>query len=127
MVPKSQDAISFVFEKSGAQGIVSIFRVLAAIGFNNQSLLLADEVGDKRPDRLLAAELGAVQLAVSQRGPELSLGIRHLVTQTLCICERFASIAGHALTLPPLRGSLPLPRGERGLGAACSLHPTRRT
>ena len=40
-----------------------------AIGFNDEASLLADEVRDKRSNRLLSAELRAFQLAIAQHRP----------------------------------------------------------
>src|SRR5438270_5854373 len=100
--------------------------MLPTLGLDEQPPLLADEVNDERPDRLLTTKLGAFDLSASKGGPKLPFGICHVAAQALCPRESLARVAGHALTLPPLRGSLPLPRGERGLRAACRLHPARR-
>ena len=87
--------------------------MLATIGFNDEAQFLANEVGDKWSNRLLATEFRALQLTIAQDEPQLSFGIGKFPPQPLCIGECLAGIASHALTLPPLCGSLPLPRGER--------------
>jgi hypothetical protein len=88
--------------------------MLPAIGFNNQPAFLAHEVGYEWANRLLATKLHAVELAVAQHVPKLALCIGQFTTQALSLGERLAGVARHALTLPPLRGSFPLPQGERG-------------
>src|SRR5438270_8075106 len=100
--------------------------MLPTICLDDQPLLLANEVDDERPDRLLTTKLGALNLSASKGGPKRSFGICHVAAQALCPRESLASVTRHALTLPPLCGSLPLPRGERGLRAACRLRRARR-
>ena len=126
VVPEAQHAIAFGLEKGSSTLIGVLSRMLTTIGFHDQPALLAHEIGNEWTDRLLPPELGAIQLAVAERGPELALGIGHFAAQALGPCERLTSVAGHALTLPPLRGSFPLPRGERELRAAFLVHPARR-
>jgi len=43
--------------------------MLPAVGFDDQSPLLTDEVGYVGTDGLLSSELGAIELTVSKDGP----------------------------------------------------------
>ena len=88
--------------------------VLAAVRFDDQALGLANEIDDKGSDWLLSAKLGTANVAASEHRPKSPFGVCHVSTQAFGFDERLLAVAGHALTLPPLRGSLPLPRGERG-------------
>ncbi len=93
--------------------VARILRMLPAIGLNDQPSSLTNEISDERTDRLLAAELSAVQLPGSKDGPKLALGVGKFAPQPLGFGESRLIVTSHALTLPPLRGSLPLPQGER--------------
>ena len=127
VVPKAQDSITDTFEKFGSARISEVLGMLPAVRFDDKPLLLTHEVGDEWSDRLLAAELRAFDLPFAQNGPEFALRIGHFAAQAPSLRQCFPRVARHALTLPPLRGSLPLPRGERGLGVACRLHPAPQT
>jgi len=87
--------------------------MLAAIRLNDQPMLLTHEIGNEGTDWLLSPELGAGKLPIAQHGPQFALGVSQLAAKALRFVERIRGVAGHALTLPPLRGSLPLPHGER--------------
>ena len=54
--------------------------MLTAISFNNHTALLADEVDYERTDRLLAAELGAIELALAQVRRQFSFRISQFST-----------------------------------------------
>lgn len=49
--------------------------MLSAIEFDNQLAFGADEIGDVRPDRVLAAKLVAAQLTIPEVTPEQAFGI----------------------------------------------------
>ena len=48
--------------------------MMAAVTFDNQSLLITNEVDDERPNRLLASEFCFFEAGCAQIAPELSLG-----------------------------------------------------
>jgi hypothetical protein len=50
--------------------------MLAAVGLNDQAKLVTNEVGNEWADRLLATELGSVELARAQDGPQFAFRIR---------------------------------------------------
>ncbi len=49
--------------------------MLAAIGFHNKPLVEGNEINDPRPDRNLAAEFNAFELARTQQAPKSLLGV----------------------------------------------------
>lgn len=70
---------------SGAALVVpDLFRMLAAIQFNDQHGLTANKINDVMIDLVLAAEFVSIQLPVAQMEPELSFGIGHGLAQTTC-------------------------------------------
>ena len=69
IVPKSKHAIAVFIEK-GCSAIVAVtFTMLAAVRFDDQSLILADKIGNEGADWLLAAEFGAFELGVAEDRP----------------------------------------------------------
>lgn len=58
MVPETDDAVAGLFEKGSAGRIIADI-VLATVSLDNQPALLADEVDDEGPNRLLTSKLGA--------------------------------------------------------------------
>jgi hypothetical protein len=56
--------------------------MLAAIDFDDELLLCACKVGNKRPDGLLASELVAPQLSVAQMAPEVPFCVGHVFAQS---------------------------------------------
>ncbi|OHD00484.1 MAG: hypothetical protein A2885_01230 [Sphingopyxis sp. RIFCSPHIGHO2_01_FULL_65_24] len=88
------------------------FGMLRTIHFDNQSLRLADEVSDKRPDRLLLAEFETAEAVATQCAPQLGFFGCHIAPQSLGAFQRLLRITRrHTLTLPraDARGPLPLP------------------
>ena len=57
MVPEANDPVAARIQEGGAWRIALAFRVLATIGFYDQTMFLTDEVADERSDRLLGSEL----------------------------------------------------------------------
>ncbi|KEA05448.1 hypothetical protein A6U85_29430 [Agrobacterium sp. 13-626] len=60
--PKPGDVIALMFEKCRALGIITpcrIFRVLAAVEFDNQTYLVAGEISEIAPNRNLASKMRA--------------------------------------------------------------------
>lgn len=55
--------------------------MLAAVEFDDEAGLLAEEVGDVRANRRLAAEFGAEQTAAAQVAPEQGFGIGGIATK----------------------------------------------
>ena len=64
-VPKPDHAPTASREIRGPARIDSALVVLPAVGFDNQAMLDADEAGDERADRVLAAKLVAAQPPVA--------------------------------------------------------------
>lgn len=60
--------------------------MLPAVSFDDEPSLLAYEVGDERPNRLLTPELGPIQLAIAERRPQFALGIGHVTAEALGSC-----------------------------------------
>lgn len=84
--------------------------MLSAVGFDDQSMAQADEVGDVGPYGLLALELEAEESTRPQVIPKALLGIGLLRPEGFCSLERDA--------LPRLwRGPLPNPSPACGRGA----------
>jgi len=82
MIPESENGKSLVAQPCIPFGvIVTLFRVLAAIEFDNDSLLQADKVDDVAPQRLLAAELAAFNLPHSDPMPKQLLCVRGVVAK----------------------------------------------
>jgi hypothetical protein len=63
--------------------VAGLVGMLTTIDFNNEVVFMADEVGNERPNRRLAAEAQAVQAMSTNRGPEMPLRVRHLGAQSL--------------------------------------------
>jgi hypothetical protein len=59
VIPKAQDAIIMFVQPLVAQSVVGIISVLAAIKFNNQSLLTTGEVDDVPANGLLPHKFSA--------------------------------------------------------------------
>ena len=62
IVPKTQNPITFAFKKNGAAVVAGVLRMLAAVGFNDQSTLLANEIGNEWTYGLLPAKLCLAKL-----------------------------------------------------------------
>ncbi|KZC18475.1 hypothetical protein RHOFW104R3_36315 [Rhodanobacter denitrificans] len=85
IVPETQHAVSLGLQIPGAALVVpDLFRMLAAIQFNDQHGLTANKINDVMIDLMLAAEFVAIQLPVAQMEPKLLLGIGHGLVQTTC-------------------------------------------
>ena len=78
IVPEAKDTIAFAFEERRSRRISQTVRMLAAVSFDDQPTLLANEVGNERPDRLLTTEFCSSQLAVAQHSPKHPFRIGHL-------------------------------------------------
>jgi hypothetical protein len=52
-----------------------------AVGLDDQLFLAADEIRDERPNRRLAYELVAAELAIFEVAPDDPLGARRVATQ----------------------------------------------
>ena len=86
IVPDAEDAIALVGQKCIASQVLFAIGMLRAIDFDDQSLRLADEVGDKRPDGLLLAEFETAEAVITQRAPtrrQISLAKASLNPETL--------------------------------------------
>jgi len=58
-----------------------VITMLSTINFDDQATLAATEIGDEIPDRKLAAELKAGQLAFAQTSPQLLFSRRQVTPQ----------------------------------------------
>src|SRR6202790_5496588 len=56
--------------------------MLAAIDFDNQHLLVADEVGDETPDRNLPTKLQSVEASIPQFRPHAQLGVGRVLAHS---------------------------------------------
>ena len=66
-VPKAHDPIAFTLQECGSVIVREAACMLPAIGLNNQTMLLAGEIDDKRTNRLLPAEFGSVEFCAFER------------------------------------------------------------
>jgi hypothetical protein len=76
IVPESHDSPTFGTKECIAPSVAGAFRVLAAIQFDNESMLNRSKVDHVRAYRDLAAKFDAVETAVAQEEPQCALGIR---------------------------------------------------
>src|SRR4051812_7965654 len=82
VVPKSQDGVTLSCKKLRARLIgFDLFSVLAAVQFQDQFALQADEIKNVRPHRHLPAKLEAAELAITNFVPNESLGICHVLSE----------------------------------------------
>jgi hypothetical protein len=58
--------------------------VLPAIDLDDQSMSLANEIDDERPDRHLPSKAQAGETMSTKHEPQEALGIRHFCAQSLC-------------------------------------------
>ena len=119
IVPEAKDAIALAFKEFCSSLITDALGMLSAIRLDDQTRLLANKVSDEGPNWLLPSKFCSIELRVPEDRPQLALCIGQITAETLGFLERGLIVTSHPLTLPPLRGSLPLPQGERGFGAAC--------
>ena len=75
VVPATQHAKSCRLEIAVADGIATRFRMLAAVDFDDQPRLEADEVEDVAVERHLALEFQAFELLVAESLPQDVLGL----------------------------------------------------
>ncbi len=78
MVPETKHTQAAPFDLGGAPCIVRLVPrlvVLAAVQFDHQAPIDADEVGDVVAEGMLAAELAAGHTAVAQEVPQARFGI----------------------------------------------------
>ena len=113
IVPKAKHRIPPAFKEGSAARVACAVGMLTSVSLSNQPGLMAHEVGDKRSDWLLPAKLCTCQLRTVKNRPQFAFGIRHYAAKLLRPGQRCLIITDHALTLPRLRRSLPLPQGER--------------
>jgi hypothetical protein len=69
VVPTTNDPSSPAFQPPCSALVVIVVRMLAAIGFDRQGMLDADEVDDEPPDRMLTTEFATFQTPTAQNGP----------------------------------------------------------
>jgi len=74
-VPKAQEATALLFEESCALGVVFfLVEVLTAIQLDDQFLARGAEVGDVRPNGMLAAEMDSIGALSAQICLQLGFG-----------------------------------------------------
>ena len=84
-VPETQHPKALTRQKRGSRFVVRGIPwqgMLIAIEFDNQFLFEANEISDKRSERLLATKLEFAQTSVAQRIPKLLFGLRLLTPKT---------------------------------------------
>jgi hypothetical protein len=85
VVPETENAVPLAAHEIVAPRIVrACVGVLPAIDFDDEHRFQADKVGDVGTDADLAPEFVAVELAETKVLPELTLGVRHVLTKTSC-------------------------------------------
>ena len=62
--------------------------MLAAVCFDNETRLIADEICDIRTDENLTPELCASELAVAQDAPKRVLCVRHVMAKVTSLAQR---------------------------------------
>ena len=128
MVPEAQDAQALPAKPSIALGIRRCLnRVLAAVGFDDESAFEAAEVDDIAADGPLPPELGAAELARAQRLPQPLLSLGGIAPEAPAEGDPVhrAILADLAAALTrPLRGH-PLPRAGEGLIARAAHRESR--
>ena len=120
IVPEAEDSETLAAEIGIAPHRRSALGVLPAVRLDDQRSLETGEIDDVRRDDVLALELERRQSAVAKHGPEAPLGGCRIGAHFASPVAQFAarwrsSFEGTPLTLPPLRGSLPLPIWGEGL------------
>src|SRR6202040_1637796 len=95
-VPEPQNATPIVTQKR-APAFVLIFslRVLRSINFDDQHRLQANEIDEERPDRVLPAELEAIELPLAQPRPQLLFGFRGVGAQPSSCITRERWLISH--------------------------------
>ena len=85
MVPEPYDCIALVHQKLAPLLIViPLVNMVTAVQFDNQRPLWAAEVSDIGTDGILASKLGSSELAVTEPGPKLTLGLGRFFAQPAC-------------------------------------------
>jgi hypothetical protein len=87
VVPESQDGVALTRKPFVSDGVVGVVVVLAAVGFDDDSGVVADEIGDVASDGVLSSEFHA-ELVSAQVFPEVLFCVGHVVAQ-------FAASGGH--------------------------------
>ena len=80
VVPEANYAKALALQVGGSRGI-TLGRVLAAVNFDDQAPLGAEEVDDVAVDLDLLAEFEAMELATAEDAPELSFGVSRVLAQ----------------------------------------------
>jgi hypothetical protein len=82
VIPESKNSIALLIQPFSAVFIgFPRRRVLTAIEFDRQHFVEADEIGDIRTDRALAAEFEVSDLLLAQVPPQGALGIGHVLAK----------------------------------------------
>ncbi len=69
MIPETQNLVTLRFKKLRAYNVFFVFRMLAAIEFDNQHFTYADEIDDVCPDKSLAAKFIISKAAATEMTP----------------------------------------------------------
>ena len=113
VVPEPENLITSLIQKLSPPLIsLNLINVLSAIEFDYQSVFRTKEVHNVTPDGLLAAELGTVNLSVTQVQPQLALSVGFVTTKALgvgaeCLCAalQFLLSPAYLLFIPsPMEG-----------------------
>src|SRR5215470_5212933 len=123
IVPKAEHAVACRLEEPTAGDIsILIQRMMPAVDLDDQPHLCTAEVHDKRPDRVLTAELDAADAPVAEEHPHSALGIGLCAPQPPRVgFQVLADCPPHPALSPP---------GDEGCGtirshvlADCPPHP----
>ena len=121
VVPETQHAPALTLQPIGAAQVIRGLRMLPAVGFDDQPLRHADEIGDKRADRMLSTELCRGEAPGTEQIPEQSLGISHVVAKLAgdLVCHRGkVAVAGEGSAYVRRRDPLPRRMAARPLPQA---------
>jgi hypothetical protein len=81
IIPEPQYAKPLIFEPTGPPAVGFVVGMLAAIDFDNEVFLEADEVDDIFSDHCLSLELCPVETMRAQEIPKPPLGVGHIATE----------------------------------------------
>jgi len=116
VIPEPQHTIAIGFEISRTYFIGGTVRMLTAVNLDDESSLMAGELGEEPADRCLTPEMMLLEGRLSQMLPELFFGFGRVVTQSTsarhaCVNRTLRSL-WHA---PPTPDPSP-PRASRAEG-----------
>jgi hypothetical protein len=89
MIPKPQHSVTALGQACGPRLVrLCLHNMLTTIELHYQAVCRATEVSNKGADRVLASELGIMQLSVAQQHPQSALGFGLVTTQAASTISR---------------------------------------